>query len=191
MAEVLNPVWDALPAARLGEDDFELVVRAHQARIYRVLCCELRDQDAAATLTQECFLRAYQHRDRFRGEASVSTWLIRIALNLAQDYRRNRRQGFWRRLFGKEAADFTTAALKAADDAPSPERVLIARQQLAEVMAAVDTLSPQQRTAFLLRFVEEMGIEDIAQAMGLEPGTVKSHLARAVAALRRLQTRQS
>ncbi len=187
---MLNPAWCGLAADRLGSDDFDVVVRAHQARIYRVLWCELRDQDAAATLTQECFLRAYQHRQRFRGEASVSTWLVRIALNLAQDYRRNRRQGFWRRLFGRESADFATEALKAADHAPSPERVLIAREELAEVMAVVQALSPQQRTAFLLRFVEEMSIEDIAQAMGLEQGTVKSHLARAVTALRRRQARQ-
>ncbi len=167
--------------------EFDNLVHMHRARIYRVLWCELRDEDAAATLTQECFLRAYQHRDSFRGESSVSTWLVRIALNLARDYLRNRRQGFWRGLFGHARTEIENASAVARDTSPSPERALMARQELAEVMRLVASLPEQQRTAFLLRFVEELSLEEIAQIMGLECGTVKSHLARAVAALRRMK----
>jgi RNA polymerase sigma-70 factor (ECF subfamily) len=74
------------------------LVRLHQRRIYRVLLAIVRDPDAADTLTQECFLRAYEKRASFRGEAKVETWLVRIAMNLARDHAKNRRQSFWRRL---------------------------------------------------------------------------------------------
>ena len=93
-----------MSAAGWSAAEFDDIVREHQARIYRVLWCELRDDEAAATLTQDCFLKAYRGRAEFRGEASVSTWLVRIAVNLARDYQRNRRQGFWRRLLGSNAA---------------------------------------------------------------------------------------
>jgi RNA polymerase sigma-70 factor (ECF subfamily) len=164
--------------------EFDDIVRTHQARIYRVLWCELRDDEAAATLTQDCFLKAYRARAEFRGEASVSTWLVRIAVNLARDYQRNRRQGFWRRLLKNNPEEAELATATAMDNAPRADRALLAREQLQQTMEAVKTLSPQQQTAFHLRFMEEMSMEEIAAAMGVEIGTVKSHLSRAVNALR-------
>src|SRR5438874_12785786 len=86
-------------AAGLADGEFDALVLNYQQRIYRVLWAVLRDHDGAETLTQECFLRAYKKRHSYRAEAGVYTWLVRIALNLAADYRRNRRAGFWRRLF--------------------------------------------------------------------------------------------
>jgi RNA polymerase sigma-70 factor (ECF subfamily) len=72
----------------------------------------------------------------------------------------------------------------AEDRAPRADRALIAREQLQRTMAAVKSLSPQQRTVFHLRFIEELSLEEVAGAMGVEVGTVKSHLSRAVNALR-------
>jgi RNA polymerase sigma-70 factor (ECF subfamily) len=164
--------------------EFDDVVREHQARIYRVLWCELRDDEAAATLTQDCFLKAYRGRAEFRGDSSVHTWLVRIAINLARDYQRNRRQGFWRRMLGGSAKEAELATEMAEDGTPLADRALIAREQLQRTMAAVKTLSTQQQTAFHLRYLEELPLEEIAQAMGVEVGTVKSHLSRAVNALR-------
>src|SRR5205823_11356629 len=86
-------------AAGLADDEFDALVLNYQQRIYRVLWAVLRDHDAAETLTQECFLRAYKKRHSYRAEAGVYTWLVRIVLNLAADHRRNRRAGFWKRLF--------------------------------------------------------------------------------------------
>jgi RNA polymerase sigma-70 factor (ECF subfamily) len=165
--------------------EFDDIVREHQARIYRVLWCELRDDEAAANLTQDCFLKAYRGRSEFRGEASVSTWLIRIAVNLARDYQRNRRQHFWRRLLSSNAQEAELAAATAEDGAPRADRALLAREQLRQTMTAVETLSPQQRMAFCLRFLEELSIDEIATAMSVESGTAKAHLSRAVNALRR------
>ncbi len=64
--------------------DFDSVVQVYQSGIFRYILASLRDRDAAETLTQECLLRAFQARDRFRGEASVKTWLMQIALNLVR-----------------------------------------------------------------------------------------------------------
>jgi RNA polymerase sigma-70 factor (ECF subfamily) len=180
---------DTLPvtmtfSAGLETDSFDDLVREHQASVYRLLWCELRDSDAAATLTQECFLRVYRSRASFRGECSVRTWLMRVALNLARDHQRSRRQGFWRKLFSASAPDPDAIAGTLAAPLPSPERTLIARQELQRVMQAVSSLPERQRTVFLLRFVEEFSLDEIAIAMSVEIGTVKAHLSRGVATVR-------
>jgi len=169
----------------LRAEDFDETVRQNQGRIFRFLMSLLRDADTADTLTQECFLRAYRKRASFRGDASISTWLTRIAINLAADHRKNRRNTFWSRLFGRNHAEDSEAAVLAVADAqPSAERALIAGEQYAAVRAVVDELPPRQKAVFLLRFVDEMSIQEIAQATGLETGTVKSHLHRALSAVR-------
>ncbi len=198
METTLTPLGALAPQLRAGQaaradqglaaEEFDAIVRAHQRRIYRVLLGLVRDPDAAATLAQECFLRAYRHRRSFRGEASVGTWLVRIAVNLAADHGRNRRTAFWRRLRAGAKPEGGAAAPTAddlADPRASPELQLAVREQLQAVWSAVEGLSAQQRTAFVLRFAEEMTLEEVAQAMSLEVGTVKAHLARALGALRK------
>jgi RNA polymerase sigma-70 factor, ECF subfamily len=174
----------AMSHAGWSAAEFDDLVREHQARIYRILWCELRDDEAAATLTQDCFLKAFRARAEFRGDSSVHTWLVRIAINLARDYQRNRRQSFWKRLLGGNAQEAELATEMAVDATPRADRALLAREQLQRTMEAVKALSPQQQTVFHLRFLEELAIEEIAGAMGIEIGTVKSHLSRAVNALR-------
>jgi RNA polymerase sigma-70 factor (ECF subfamily) len=171
-------------AAILTREEFEAVVAAHQQRIYRLLLALLRDPDAAETLTQECFLRAYRKRAGFRGQASVGTWLAHIAVNLARDHGRSRARRFWERVLGR-AEEAELRAERVPDRAPSPERSLLAREGTATVWALAAELPGRQREVFLLRFAEEMSLEEIAQALSLEVGTVKAHLFRAVAAMRR------
>ncbi len=186
MEQVLDASYAAAIAVEQGRDltQFDDVVRTHQRRIFRVLLAILRDPDAAETLTQECFLRAYKARTEFRGDASVATWLVRIAVNLARDHLRNRRASFWRRLLagGEEAA---ATAVAVPDWRPTPEQDLATRQQITAVWQAAAELPPQQRTVFALRFVEEMSLAEIAVATSLRVGTVKAHLFRAIAAVRR------
>ena len=163
---------------------FEAVVRAHQRQIYRILLLQLRDADAAETLTQECFLRAYAKWHDFRGEANVRTWLIRIALNLARDHMKSRRLAFWRQL-GRAGAneDQQLPELPATD--PLADRRLVAREELAAIWATVNRLPGRQQRCFVLRYVEELPVAEIAEALQIEIGTVKAHLARAVGAIRR------
>lgn len=190
MADILENA-DALPSFGLVEakstpgslDEFDAVVRAHQQHVYRVLVSLVRDPDTADTLTQECFLRAFQKRTSFRGDASIRTWLIRIAVNLARDYGRNRRTGFWRRLF--HYGDDSGQTADVCDGRPDAERALIARQELGAVWSALERLSDGQRTVFVLRFVDDLSLDQIATVTGTTVGTVKTQLFRAVAALRR------
>lgn len=165
-------------------EDFDSVVERHQQRIYRVLLGMVRDTDAAQTLTQECFLKAYESRSSYRGEASISTWLIRIAINLAHDYHRNRRMGFWRRLFAG-CSDVSEVAARLQSGVATPEQDLLAKEKLAAVWSAVEKLSPHQRAVFVLRFVEQMSLQEIAAATNLKLGTVKAHLFRALGAVRK------
>ncbi len=186
VSEVLLAPIDERAEQILTAAAFEELVRTHQQQIYRILLLQLREHDAAETLTQEVFLRAYTARHTFRGEASIGTWLIRIALNLARDHVRSRRLAFWRRL-GRtrpKGGDLGLPDRLPADPNPSPERHLLARERLAAVWAIVHRLPARQRTCFTLRYVEELSVAAIAEALQLQVGTVKAHLARAVGAIR-------
>jgi RNA polymerase sigma-70 factor, ECF subfamily len=173
----------AAEAEIIPAEGFDQIVRQHQRRVYRVIYLLLRDADAADTLTQECFLRAYRKRSSFRGECKIETWLLRIAVNLARDHVKNRRTSFWRRLIGLEDG---AATGNFAGPEPSPERVLLAREELNAVWAAAASLSERQRSIFLLRFAEEMSLAEIGAVLGVEVGTVKAHLSRATAKVRQV-----
>jgi RNA polymerase sigma-70 factor (ECF subfamily) len=172
-------------AEGIAAEEFDRIVRSHQRRVFQVLFSLVRDRDVADNLTQDCFLRAYQKRTSFRGEASIETWLIRIAVNLARDHTRDRRLAFWRNILLRPCGPEAEAAeVEISDHGPSAERALLAREQLAAVESILEKIPPQQRLAFSLRFFEEMTLEEIAGAMQLEVGTVKAHLFRAVNAVR-------
>src|SRR5579862_3283947 len=87
----------AVEAPALEAEQFESVVRQYWPRVFLFVLASLRDWDAAETVTQDCFLRAYRGLGGFRGEASLQTWLMQIAVNLVRDYARNRRLQFWKR----------------------------------------------------------------------------------------------
>ena len=89
----------AVAAGEVGAPlkDFDSVVRLYRPKIFRFILASLREQDTAENLTQECFVKAYQARGRFRGEASMNTWLMQIAVNLVRDHCSNSRLKFWRR----------------------------------------------------------------------------------------------
>ncbi len=183
MEQALKSAVNLVGDAALSLDDFDGLVTAMQTRIHRLLLGMLRDPETAQTLTQECFLKAYQSRGSYRGEARLSTWVTQIALNLARDYQRNRKARFWRGLF-RSAEQYEVAAAAAPDRRSSHEAALVAREQVSAVWRAVNDLSAQQRAVFVLRFVEDQSMEEIATALGLKVGTVKIHLFRAVRAVR-------
>lgn len=168
----------------IGHAEFDEIVRLNQRRIYRLLLGMVREGDLADTLTQECFLRAYKNRSRFRGEAKVATWLFRIAINLARDHMRSRRLAFWKKFSSSNEVELELTE-SVADVRATPERQLLAQERLHGVWKALDELPARQREVFLLRFMEEMSVEEISGATDLRPGTVKAHLFRAVSAVRR------
>jgi len=170
-------------AQEIAAEEFSAVVTKHRPQIFRFLLSSTRDVDLAETLTQECFLKAHRHWGSFRGESSAMTWLMRIAINLQKDHWRNRRMQFWRKTQANaveldEASDWLPSGER------SVEQQLLARERVAQVGKAVEGLSERQRTVFLLRYVEEQELSEIARATGLNEGTVKAHLSRALARVR-------
>jgi RNA polymerase sigma-70 factor, ECF subfamily len=159
-------------------EDFSRVVDLHRPVVYRFLLASLRDADLAESLTQECFLKAYRYRLGFRGESSVRTWLLRIAINLRKDHWRDRRALFWRQTKAN-AVDLEEASdwLPSAD--PSPEEQTFAREKMRLVLKAVRSLNKRQRAAFLLHYLGEHTVNEIGQRMGLSEATVKLYLSRA------------
>ena len=185
MEQVLLPELIGAAADVSARDltDFDAVVQLYRTTIFRYVLASLRDRDAAETITQDCFLKAYRARDQFRGEASVKTWLMRIAVNLVRDHLSNARLKFWRRT-QQSCVDPTVAEGWLADRRSSPEAAALAKQKVAAVWSVVAELPQGQRTVFLLRFVEDMDILEIAKATGLKEGTVKIHLFRSLRAVR-------
>ncbi len=158
--------------------NFESMVRECSGKIFRFALASLRDYDAAATVTQDCFLKAHRGWDSFRHECSRETWLMRIAVNLIRDYSRNRRLQFWRRV---EAAAPPADLLPISDPRErSPEARTLLKERVDAVWNAAAALPEKQRIVFLLRFVEEMDILEISAATGMKEGTVKTHLFRAL-----------
>ena len=171
------------PDVVLFAGDFEALVRLYRPKVFRFAMASLRDLDAAETITQDCLLRAYQARDRFREECSVHSWLMRIAVNLIRDHARNRRFQFWRRA-SLTAQPLEISGQLIADRGRSPEAQALLKEQVAAIWIAADKLPEKQRTVFLLRFVEDMDLLEIAFATGMKEGTVKTHLCRALRAVR-------
>jgi RNA polymerase sigma-70 factor, ECF subfamily len=174
-------------AAATPFDDLASVISLYEQRIFRFLLVSTRDRDIAQTLTQETFLRAWTHRTSFREDCSISTWLMRIALNLFRDHTRTQRFRFWKRA-SATAVDVSDLSEHIPNHDSSLEDRLVAKEQLAIIWNAVDQLSQRQRTIFLLRFVEELDLSEIATTTGLPISTVKSHLYRALAIIRARHT---
>jgi RNA polymerase sigma-70 factor, ECF subfamily len=165
----------------VGIDDFEQLVQRYRTRVLRFVFASVRDLDLAETLTQDCFWKAYKSRQTFRGDCSVHTWLMRIAVNLIRDHTRTRRFQFWRnaqRAGGEEIPDWPDRSI-------SPEERTAVQEQVQAVWEATKTLSERQRTVFLLRFVEDLDIAEIAQSTGLTENAVNVHLFRAVRGIRK------
>lgn len=162
--------------------DFESVVLTFRPDVFRFALACLRDRDAAETIAQDCFLKAFNSRDAFRGECGVKTWLMQIAVNLIRDHTRNRKLQFWRRA-KLEPVDRLSEWFESGRQ--SPETALLCKEQVAAMWAAVDRLPARQRCVFLLRFVEDMDILEIATATGMKEGTVKAHLFRSLATVRK------
>jgi len=164
-------------------DDLASIVATYEQRIFRFHLVSVRDRDVAQSLTQDTFMRAWNARASFRGDCALSTWLMRIALNLVRDHTRTDRFRFWKRV-SETAVDVSDVSSHIPHRDSSLESRLIAREQLSLVWDSVAELSERQRQVFLLRFLEELELTEIATITGLPISTVKTHLYRALAAIR-------
>jgi RNA polymerase sigma-70 factor (ECF subfamily) len=160
--------------------DFGRLIAAEQPTLIRIACRLLRDPDEARDLVQTSLADAWEQLDALRDTDAAAGWLRRILVSRALNHLRRRR--LWRRLrevFGAEVEPIDVHAQ------PLPPDVRLARdQRLARIGAAVDRLPARQAAAFTLRYVEGLGLDEVADALEVGRGTAKTHLHRALVALR-------
>ena len=178
---------DAALAARVrGGDDaaFELLMRRHNRRLYRLARAMLRDAAEAEDALQDAYLAAYQSLAGFRGEASLATWLSRVVSNqcLARLRRQARRDNIVPIVAMAEPHE--VAAAVPHDAVEGPDRALVRSQMRTVLERKLDELPDTFRTVFVLRCVEELSVEETAQCLGIPEATVRSRHFRARSLLR-------
>ena len=164
--------------------DFDAWVQAEQRRVFLLCFRLLGERDEADTVTQDVFLKAYvaMVSPGSTEVAEPARWLTRVAVNACLDRLRSRRWRFWRQ---RSAPDDEQVILALARDrGPSAADQVFAVEISARLAAALNGLSPRQRSIFILKHYEDRSLEEIADILRLDVGTVKSHLARALVKLR-------
>lgn len=172
-------------AQRGDRDAFGLLVERYKEKAYRIAYDFVRDREEAKDLSQEAFLRAFVHLNGFDMRSSFFTWFYRIVVNLCVDHRRRSGRAAWVSIEESAASDQAGAAAALADGSGLPEERAGARELARKAAAILKALPPKQQTAFLLRNNEGLTIKEIAKIMGTAEGTVKAHLHRAVASLKK------
>jgi RNA polymerase sigma-70 factor (ECF subfamily) len=170
--------------ARSGDSDaFRLLVEQHSRAIFRLAFRMTGNEEDAEDVVQETFLRAYRQLDKYEARSSFSTWLYRIASNYSLDLIRSRKRHEEKRERGSvEDRDILQSI---AVDSPGPDRLLYGSQVKDRVNAALNELSAQERTAFVLRHFEGQSIQEIGEALGTGTNATKHSIFRAVQKLRK------
>jgi RNA polymerase sigma-70 factor (ECF subfamily) len=158
-----------------------LVIR-YSPMLFRVAFRITGSEADADEVVQEALLRGYQRLPSFQFKAGFGTWIYRIAVNCAFDLAQRRRPEA-----SPNGADDDAERVQEQipDGSAGPERVLLSRELAEQRELAMRTLTPLERTAFLLRHVEEQSTSEIAEALGMAPNAVKQAIFRAVQKLRR------
>jgi RNA polymerase sigma-70 factor (ECF subfamily) len=186
-AERLKAEEQVLDRILAGDvDAFEYFVRTYQKRITRFVFTLMRDASEADSVVQDVFVKAFRALGEFKGEAAFETWLTRIAINAVRDQIRRRRPVITFSELRDDDDDEGPEIPPHLDpaDGTSPERDLLSGDIRRRIAEALVTLSPRQRTIFVMKHYEEKSIAEIGNATGLDEGTIKSHLFRAARKLR-------
>lgn len=165
-----------LRAQRGDARAFEQLVEPYREIAFRVAYLITRDPSDAEDATQDALVKAWQALARFRPDAPLRPWLLRIAANEA----RNRRRSTGRR----DALALRAAAVSPGEAAPSPEEAAVAADERRRLLAALERLPDASRLALECRYLLGLSEEETAAALGVRRGTVKSRLARALDRLR-------
>ena len=170
---------DVRAAASGDSAAFERIVREHQKNVYNLAFKLTGSEQDALDASQDTFLKAYQNLRAFRGESRLSVWLYRLTYNASMDIIKKSRRGKLISL----SSDEEGAVPEMPDDGPTPDEQVERRERLEAVREAVLALDEDKRRILLMREYRQMSYADIASALKVEEGTVKSRLARARAAL--------
>jgi RNA polymerase sigma-70 factor (ECF subfamily) len=173
-------------AARRDAGAIRLITARNNQRLYRVAWGILGDRHDAEEVVQETYLKAFTGSARFSGRSALATWLTRIAINEAL----GRRRAAMQQREGMDSADVAVLAdyrdrLSASHGAfAAPDREVLVRELARSLEAAIAALPADFRLVFVMRAVEQMSIEDVAEAAGILPQTVKTRYLRARRRLR-------
>ena len=171
-------------AAAGSAEAFEQLVLKYQTAVYNLCLRMTGDPEDAADMTQESFLKAWRNLESFQGNSAFSTWLYRLASNTCLDHLRSVKRKPQLSLV-MEDEDGETQAMDVPDSAPSPEEQVIALDEQSRLNDALQALDEDQRQILILRAVNGLSYTEIAEALHLKEGTVKSRLARAREQLRK------
>ena len=180
----VEPPDDARLMLRYGAGDaaaFEELYSRHRAPLWRFVLRNLRDEAATADVFQDIWTRVIAHRGRYAASAKFTTWLYRIAHNCCVDHWRRSGRAARRQHPGGEEV----LVCVADSDTPTPEDEAQSDERAAALLAALQALPEEQRTAFLMYTEGGLGLAEIAAATGVGAETAKSRLRYAVARLRR------
>ncbi len=168
---------------------FEALLARHEKRIFNLIYRSVGSYEDAADLTQETFIKAYKAFPRFRGQSQPYTWLCHIALNTCRDwFRKRKRQARYQAfsLDSREEGEEMLQALATLEADRDPVVVFERGEMAARVHEALQRLPEGHRTVIILRDLQQLSYEEIAQATGLSLGTVKSRIHQGRLRLRRL-----
>ncbi len=157
---------------------FDLLVLKYQHKVANLISRYVRDQAEVLDVTQEAFIKAYRALSNFRGDSAFYTWLYRIAINTAKNYLAAQA----RRPPGDDIEADTAEQMDLGGrlkETGTPERMALQREIAQTIQAALDELPDDLRTAIMLRELEGLTYEEIAQAMDCPIGTVRSRIFRA------------
>ena len=171
-----------LEKARHGDQEaFGELVRLYEKKVYALTLRMCKNPDDAAEAAQEAFLAAWQGLKFFRGEASFSTWLYRLASNACVDLLRKEQRH--RAAAGPSLNDEDTY-MDIADDAATPQELAERSELREQIEEGLQSLSPEHREVLILRELHQLSYDEIAQTLDLDTGTVKSRISRGRKALR-------
>ena len=174
----------ALRAKARDADAFRAIMRINNQKLYRIARSIIRNDSEAEDIVQETYVTAFAHLSSFRGEASLATWLSRIAINEALGRLRKRRRAA-SVISGESASNAHVIPFPLRASGDDPERTMAQRQILRLVEQATDTLPDVYRTVFVARVIEGLSMEETADLLRLKPQTVKTRLHRARALVRK------
>lgn len=158
---------------------FDLLVIKYQRRIMRLLTRMISDPAEVEDVAQETFIKAYRALPQFRGDSNFYTWLYRIAINSARNWQAAKaRRPLVAHEYENEEGE-TFSSIDTLTDINTPESMMVSRQVADTVNAAISQLAPELRTAIVLREIEGLSYEEIAQTMDCPIGTVRSRIFRA------------
>jgi RNA polymerase sigma-70 factor, ECF subfamily len=159
---------------RVSDETFGKAIKEYRERIFLVILRFVKNREDAKDLTQEAFIRAYRSRDSFRGESGIYTWLYKIAINLAINYKKRGR----------------LSSFSSLDDLPElsgmddPSDNILNTELSKQIDDAIATLPPRQKAVFILHYYEEKPHAEIANLLGITEGAVKAHFHQAIRKLR-------